>query len=333
VIRRYVSLLALLLVANLVLPRVLPGDPFGYVGEGDSQLESRYPAETIERYTDYVGDGSLSWSELGRYLSKLAAGDLGYSLRYGAPVSEVIAARLPWTIGLALGATVLALLIGTSIGVASAVRRGRLADRVVFPVMVAVAQIPPFLVAIVLVVVFAVWLGWFPTAGGSSPFLGSAPLGERVIDIAHHAALPLAALVIPQAAGYGLVVRAATASTLEQAWVSAATAIGLGPRRVALVHTLRPALLPVVSRSLRGLAALLGGAVLVEQVFVYPGMGRLLWEAVSARDYVLMQGVFLVTALTVVAFNAMAEWLNTILDPRAAPPHRVRSHSPKVARA
>lgn len=310
----------MLVVANFVLPRALPGDPFGYAGE-DGGAGVRYTQATIDRYTAYVGSGELDPGEFAAYLGRLASGDLGWSLRYGRGVAELIADRAPWTIGIAVAATTIAVSAGITLGLAAAYGRGRLPDRLLHPLLTAQSRVPAFLIAVVLLMVFGVQLGWAPIGGGADPFSAAAPLGERVADILAHAALPVASIALAQAGGYALLVRAATLDVLSRRWTTTATAEGLGPARVARRHVLRPALVPLVTRTLRGLGMLLGGAVLVEQVFAYPGLGLLLWEAVESRDYVLMQGVFLVTALAVLALNALADLLAPVLDPRTS--HRI----------
>jgi peptide/nickel transport system permease protein len=310
----YAVTVLLLVTLNFLLPRAMPGDPV----EAMLSLGTSNPVEldTRQRLEEYYGlDRPLS-AQYRSYLGNLARGDLGLSIRHNAPVTGLLLARLPWTVLLVSSAMAVAALVGLVAGIHSGWRRASLADRGLLAGFMAASSIPPFFLGSVAVFVFAVKLGWFPLAGARTSFASTSGVLAQVVDVAHHLVLPASVLALTFLLTLYLVMRSTMVSELGSDYLLLGRAKGLRERRLKYHYAARNALLPVVSE----LALLLGVAVpvaiFVEEVFAYPGLGRLLAESAFARDYPTMQGCFLLLSLLVVALNLLADLLNTRLDPR-----------------
>jgi peptide/nickel transport system permease protein len=250
------------------------------------------------------------------YLADLARFDLGVSLsNYPVPVIDIISGAMPWTLVLVGVSTVISFLLGTGLGVLLAWRRGTWSDHVL-PALTFLNAIPYFWMALILVLVLAVGLGWFPYAGAydrtmfpelSAPFLGS---------VAYHAALPALTIVIGSFAGWVLQMRNMTVTILGEDYVSMAEAKGLPGRMVLFGYAARNAILPSITGFALALGAVVGGSMLTEVIFNYPGLGYTLFQAVSAQDFPLMQGLFLIISLAVIVANLIADAAYVFLDPR-----------------
>lgn len=236
-----------------------------------------------------------------RFLNGLVHGDLGSSLVTGRPVTAMLAAHVGYTVILALAALVLAVVVGVPLGVVAALGVGRLWDGITSVLAVLGMSAPSFVLGPLLIIVFAVQLGWFPVGGASEP----AGL-----------VLPAVTLASGLAAVLTRMTRAAMLEALLLPHVQAARARGLGELTVVVGHVCRNAALPVVTVLGLQLGALLGGAVVTETVFNWPGLGQLLVESITRRDYPVVQGAVLLTALTYIVVNAAVDLLNTRLDPR-----------------
>ncbi|MFN2520138.1 MAG: ABC transporter permease [Candidatus Limnocylindria bacterium] len=316
---RMVVLLALLLVVNFLLPRALPGDPLSAaVGGSGEDLPLPLTPEARAQLVDYYGfDRSLP-EQFARYASALARGDLGASIASGRPVSSLIAARIPWSLLLGGSALVLAATLGALFGVRAAWAGGA-GERALTGVLVFLGALPEFVIGLVLVVAFAVALPLFPARGATSPFIecaGPSGLLRCAADAAAHLALPLLTLTLAHLPGFYLVMRAATLAQLPQGYIAAARAKGLSERQVALRHAARNALVPFLALFGARLGFVLGGVIVVESVFAYPGLGQLAFDAVLARDYPVLQAVFLLAGAAVVLGNAAADLAIERLDPR-----------------
>ena len=309
---QYALVLWVAVSLNFALPRMAPGDPLEYVI--GPELET-LTAEQQQRLRDELGLGGTLAEQYASYLAGLARGDLGTSIRYARPVATVLWERIPWTLLLVLPALLLGFLLSVGMGVAAARRRGRWPDVAIVGGTLLLDSLPAFWIALVLLAVFAVQLGWFPSFGaapldvGGSTWAWAAAVGRRLV-------LPLAALVLGSLGHTVLLARASVLTTLGEDYVAMAEAKGLAPRRIAYRHVLRNALLPLYTHLALSLGSVLGGAVLVETVFGYPGVGRLVYEAVSARDYPLLQGTFLLGTVGVILANFVADATYPLLDPR-----------------
>ncbi len=310
---RFAGLVCLVVVLNFFIPRALPGGPLGGGAGPDSTL---LPAGSRQALlATYHLDAPLS-AQFVQYLAGLARGDLGQSFITHRPVSAIVAERLPWTLFLVGGAVVMAACLGGLLGWASAQRRPRRLVTPAFAVAIGVGTLPEFLVAMILIVSLASSRHVFPAGGALTPFAAAgAGLPRLLADIAWHAALPGLVLVIALLPPFALLVRNAAIPVLGERYLVAAQAKGLPPRRIAW-HALRSALPPVVTLLGLRLAAAVGGAAVIERIFAYPGMGLLLYDAVGARDYPVLQGVVFISSLAVLTMNFLLDLLAGRLDPR-----------------
>lgn len=302
---------------NFFLPRMMPGDPIqGLVSSAQTSGVAGAAATTREQVADYYGlDRPLGQQYL-RYIGGLPQGELGTSIRYRSSVSGLVAERLPWT--LLLGATALVLGLGGAVlaGIHAGWRSGRHFDIGLTTLFVSVRLIPPFFLASVLAFVFAVKLGWFPLSGAETAFSDPSLVG-RLGDIAHHLVLPATVVALQIGTFQYLLTRASMVMEVGSDYLALGRAKGLGERWLKYRYAARNAAVPVVSHTAMMLGAVLSGSILVETIFAYPGMGRLTFEAIAARDYPVLQAAFLVFSLGVLTVNFLADLIYPRLDPRA----------------
>jgi peptide/nickel transport system permease protein len=262
----------------------------------------------------YGLDQSLT-TQLALYLRGTAQGEFGYSFAYGRPVFEVIAARLPPTLLLMGASLALSTLIGIWLGVVSARKARSAVDRTISVLTLVGYGMPAFWLGQLLVLLFAVRLGWFPVQGmedARQDYQGLARAG----DIARHLVLPVATLSLLHLALITRLTRTGLHDELAKDYARTAHAKGLPPARVANHHALRNALLPVVTVVGNDIGTLFTGAVLTEIIFAWPGLGRLLYDATLNRDYPLLMGIFLLVGTSVIVANIVTDVAYTFLDPR-----------------
>ena len=310
--------LAVAIVLNFALPRLAPGDPIDFLIPAE-QASKITPEQRAQVASEYGLEGSV-WEQFRRYIAALARGDLGTSTRYGGPVRELLADRLPWTLLLVGTSVLLSTLIGAALGFRSAWRRGTRADVRTLTGVMTLDSFPPFFVALLLVLGFSVWLKLLPVFG-ALPESGAEGL-TFAAEVARRAILPIAALTLAGLGSSFLVARSSADSELGEDYVTMAASKGLDGRGVRR-HTRRNALVPVWTVGMLNVGALFGGAPPVETVFAYPGLGRLVYESVVARDYPVLQGAFLLIAAGVIAANLVAELVYPFLDPRVRRPGAV----------
>ncbi len=309
-ITRYVLLAGCVILLNFLIPRLLPGDPLNVsAGEG---LESAVPlsAATREQLRAYYHLDAPLPGQFAAYLGDLAHGDLGWSIARSAPVGGLLLARLPWTLALLLTALLLSAVLGTALGMLAGWVPGSRRDRILVALTAALSALPEFLIAIGLLLVFAITLRWFPLLGGQTPFAAyeADPLAGA-LDIAWHLTLPALTLVLAGAAGFVLIARDVTAGSTRAPWLTVARAKGLPESRIALGHMLPNMALPLLTYFGLRLGAVLGGALVVERMFNVPGLGLLGYEAIQARDYPVLQALFLFASLGVLLTNFAVELL------------------------
>ena len=313
VVRRagqYALVLWAAVTLNFALPYLAPGDPVEYLYGGDQQaLDPKYIAQVRAEY-------GLDRPILEQYLSfwsGLLHGDLGISVQHNRPVVDVLWDKLPWTVALVGIGTLLAFLIGTLLGAWAAWRRGTGKETGTVVGILVLDSMPGFFIGMILIAVFSVTLGWFPSYGAAAI---TSTGGEWLLEVASRMALPVATLTIAGVGGFFLMTRASMVGVLDEPFIRLARAKGLSEFRVAVRHALRNALLPVYTTLTLTVGVLLSGAVVVESVFAYPGLGKLTFDAVTARDYPLLQGAFLLATVGIVAANIVADLTYPLLDPR-----------------
>ncbi|WP_449241090.1 ABC transporter permease [Desulfoscipio gibsoniae] len=314
--RYYLMTLLVILVLNFSLPRLMPGDPFLYLSVEDGHTSVTFTEEQIAQYKAYYGLDKPVYLQFFSYIGNLLRADLGYSIYFNTGVMEIISTRILWTVSIVLCAIVISCFLGTLMGGISAWYRDGPADKLLYPGMVIFSEIPSFLMGVFLLFVFAARLGWFPMAGGVTPFAEFNSAAEQVRDIVRHGALPVITLSLSRLGGFYLLSRSSMLNVLSRDYMRTARAKGLKSLRIIFKHALKNALLPIVTRVFMSLGTVFGAAVLVENVFSYPGVGRLIGEAVMVRDYVLIQGVFFFITITVLTMNWLADLLYRKLDPR-----------------
>jgi len=312
-ILEYALVLFIAVTLNFLLPRMMPGNPLALLAGADvGLLTPEQRAEVSER----AGlDRSLG-EQYVSYLGDLASGDFGYSYRQKRPIVDMIAERLPWTLLLAGSALVFSAIVGVALGAFSAWRRGRPVDVALLSTLIALDSLPSFWLGMLFVSFFAVQLGWFPTSGAVTA--ASSLTGvDLALDIAGHAVLPVLTLSLLSVPGVYLTMRYAMLSVLGEDFIRTARSKGVTEGTVLFRHVARNALAPVVTVLALRLGLAFGGTVVIETVFSYPGLGRLIFEAVSGRDYPVMQATFLVFTVAVMLSNLLADLLYPIIDPRA----------------
>ncbi len=306
----YLIAVAAALALNFILPRLAPGDPVDYLAPPESGVITAADRDAILERFDL--DGSIA-EQFNRYLLNLSQGDLGVSIRDGRSVSTVVGERLGWSLLLVGTSVVVSTGLGVILGFASAWRRGSNRDIGLLAGVLAVDALPAFFVGLMLLLVFSVTFGWFPVYGASA-VTGLSGL-EWAADVARRLVLPATTLTLAGLASVFVVARSAMISELSQDYVYMARAKGLDEGAVR-GHAAGNALIPVSTVALLGFSTLVGAATVVETVFSYPGLGSLAFAAVRARDYPVLQAVFLLLSLIAIAANLIADLLYPYLDPR-----------------
>lgn len=301
---------------NFTLPYVAPGNPLLYILGPTAQ--DLTPQERQNVLSTYGLDKPLPLQFLD-YLVGIAQGNLGTSIMYGQPVSKVLLQRLPLTLLLVGSALILAAVLGTVFGAWSAWREGKRIDLGLMTSLTTAMSAPPFWIGMLLIAVFAARLGWFPTYGISSTG-PSERFFESVWELIRHLTLPLITLALARIGGIYLIARGSVLSTLGEDFLLLTRAKGLSDRDILLRHALPNSLLPIYTRFTLQVGTVVGGAVVVETVFSYPGLGQLIYQAALARDYPLLQGAFLILTVTVIAANIVADLTYPLLDPRTKAP-------------
>jgi peptide/nickel transport system permease protein len=306
VLRRLVGTVPVFLFVGLFtfcLLRLTPGDPAALIA-GDQATTAE-----IETVRQRLGLDRPLIEQLGVWAGQLVRGDLGRSVFSNMPVSHLIGQRAEATAMLALVGIVLSLIIALPLGIISAVRAGGVLDRLTMGFAVLGFSAPVFVVGFLLVYVFALWLGWFPTQGYS-------PLTKGLWSCLRSLFLPGLTLAFLYASLIARVTRASLLEVLNEDYIRTANAKGVLPRRVVLRHALQNAAVPIVTVVGVGMAALLGGVVVTETVFNIPGLGRLTTDAILRRDYPVIQGLILLFSSIYVTINLLVDLSYGLFDPR-----------------
>ncbi|HEY7347770.1 MAG TPA: ABC transporter permease [Ktedonobacterales bacterium] len=302
---------------NFLLPRLSPGDP---VRALIARLHGRVGPQTIHSLEVLLGVNNHDslWTQYLQYLNNLAHGDLGASITYlPTPVSKIIAQDLPWTLMLVGVTLVISFALGTFLGVIVAWRRGKAMDTIFPPVFTFLSAIPYFWFALIILYVFGFLLNWFPTLGGYD--IDNTVPGWNmtfILSAIEHAILPAITIIVSSIAGWLLGMRNMMITTLSEDYVLMAEAKGLPDRRIMFVYAARNAILPNITSFALSLGFVVSGALLTEIVFNYPGIGYAFLVAVNNKDFALIQGLFLVIAIAVLAANFLSDLLYVVLDPR-----------------
>lgn len=317
-----------IVLLNFVLFRMMPGSP--------ERILLRNPYLTAEKRAEVRHEWGLDLpilpltfslsppsasinpdNQLFSYVRSTVAGDLGYSLKFrGQPVVEVIGSRFwPTVILIGLG-ELISILVGLLIGSIAGWRRGSLVDRVGSGISLILYSMPYFVIGLPLIIIFAAGLGWFPTSGMLTPAATYTTFYDRLFDFGRHLVLPLTTVSLGLIGGYSIIMRSAIIETRSEDYVMTARAKGLTDGRVLRSHAFPNALLPMVTIIAINLGYVVAGAITAEVVFNWPGLGTLTVDALGARDYPILQGIFLLLSATVVIANLAADLVYGVLDPR-----------------
>jgi peptide/nickel transport system permease protein len=311
----FVPMAAGMVIVTFSLLLLIPGDPAAVLlGQEASPVD-------IAQLRATLGLDRPWYIRLGRYFAGLLQGDMGRSIFQNQPVSEMIADRLGATVELALAALLIAVIIGVALGVVAAMKQGTIVDTAAMLLAQLGVSMPVYWLSILLMLAFAVKLGWLPSIGRGEPLwsaFGTALTGRPgpFLDSLSHLLLPALALGVNSAAIISRLVRTSMVEVLREDFVRTAYAKGLRRPRVMIRHALRNALLPVISVIGLRFGLLLGGAVLTESIFGWPGLGQLTIAAISQRDLPLIQGIVLTYALMFALVNLLVDLSYAVVDPR-----------------
>ena len=302
-----------IVLLNFILFRMMPGSPERVL------LRNQYlTQEKIAQVRAEWGlDKPLIPDQLVAYVGSTAQGDLGYSFFFrGTPVTDVIGQRF-WPTLLLIGlGELISIIVGLAIGAYAGWKRGGFADRVGSGVSLILYSMPYFVIGMPLIIIFAASLHWFPTSGMLQVGATYPTIFDRLVDFGRHLVLPLATVSLGLIGGYSIIMRSSIIETRSEDYITTARAKGLKDSRILRDHAFPNALLPMVTIIAINLGYVVAGAITAEVVFNWPGLGTLSVDALASRDYPVLQGVFLLLSITVVAANLVADLVYGLLDPR-----------------
>jgi peptide/nickel transport system permease protein len=310
------TVLVLWVIATILflIFRLMPGNPLV------AYIDPNFTAEQQKALIHEFGLDLPLWQQYLVYLKASATGHMGQSFFYHAPVAQLVWETLPNTLILTLGAVVLAYLFGAAAGAFLAWRRGTAVEGTGIPLVLAARAAPEFWVGMILLAAFSFSYHWFPSSGTASPGVRYASLWQQLtsLDFLHHLVLPLVTFVLYLQGLPLLLMRSSMLDVMEEEFVVMARMKGLPEPRILLRHAARNALLPVATAFALVIGYSLGGDVVIENVFSWPGLGRLLVKAVASKDYPLAQGAFLLIAAFAISMNLLADLVYGWLDPRVS---------------
>jgi peptide/nickel transport system permease protein len=313
IVLRFIQFIVVLFGVTLLtffVMHLAPGDPTSLF------IDPNIHPEELARVRANWGLDKPLWIQYGLWVKNTFRGDLGTSYLTGKPVINEIFERLPATILLSASSLFLALIIAVPLGIFSAVHKNTWFDKTASVVVFAGMAIPTFWLALMLVLFFSVKLGWFPSVGMHNPLIKDPSLAVRMLDLARHMFLPLLTTTVVSLAGLSRYQRAAMLEVLKEDYIRTARAKGLPENTVIFKHALRNALLPLITILGLSLPGLFGGAFIIETIFAWPGMGRLGVMAVFSRNYPLIMGIVLFSAVFIILGNFLADLSYALVDPR-----------------
>lgn len=314
---KYIVLFFALITAHFFLPRLMRTDPFVFISSDGTEVAS-YSEEEIDKYKAYYGLDKPLWKQYLHYVAGIAFGNLGYSIYFKDTVVSLIFKRLVWTAGIVCASLLISLMLGLCFGIMSAWCAGKRLDGFLYHTMTGLSEIPSFLTANVILMFFIIHWRVLPTSGGITPFLPLEFTLPVIIDIIKHAVLPALTLSLLKTPDFYFVTRSAMLRQLQKKYVETAQAKSLSGFTIVVKHCLPNASNPIITRFLLSLQTLFNGALIVENVFKYPGIGKLIRDAVFYRDYLLLQGIFFVVTVFILCISALGEAVYRRTDRSAA---------------
>lgn len=320
-IRRLLLLISTIFFAmtlTFVVIRMMPGNPI------ENMAISMMHEQGIDYETAYRSAKSMLnydpaipvIKQYVNYVSGLLKGNLGQSLQYRRPVISIIIGALPWTLLVLSISLLLSFLIGILVGMYIAWKRKTILDPLLSVYASVISSIPEYVIAFLLIIAFSMKLKWFPSRGAYSSSVVPGMNFPFISDVLYHTVLPVAAYVIAGIGGWAINMKGNAMNVLGEDYITSARARGLYDQRIVTHYVGRNAMLPLVTNLAISFGMIFGGSPLIEKLFVYPGVGYFMNQAVTNRDYLLMQGMFLLITVTVVVANFLAEILYSVLDPR-----------------
>ncbi|WP_413299011.1 ABC transporter permease [Bacillus sp. 1P10SD] len=299
------------LIINYFLFRVMPGDPLAMM-----LRDPKASPESVEKMKHLFGLDQAWYVQFGLYVKQLLSGDLGMSFLFKQPVTELIAIKIVPTLLLVGVATLVSLIGGIFLGILAARKRGKKVDIMSLSFSLLTYSMPTFWVGVVLVALLSVHLTLFPTSGMTTAGMVFSSSMDAVVDVAHHLFLPALSLSLVLLGQYVLIMRNSLIDELTEDYVQTAKAKGFSEKYIVRKHAVPNAMLPMVTVISINLGFMIAGAIEIETVFSWPGIGRLMYEALLNRDYPLLQGIFLIISTCVIFANLIADVLYGYLDPR-----------------
>lgn len=285
----------------------MKSDPFLFVSSDGSEEVYTYSEEQVEKYRDYYGLNDPLGVQFVKYLKNTLKGNLGFSIYMNKPVIEIIKGRVFWTLGIVTASMILGLIFGIVLGGLNAWFKDKIFSKILYGLMVGISQFPSFIVGFGILVLFSTKIRILPVSGGITPFKELEFTLDVAVDILRHSILPILTLFLLRLPEFMILTRNSMINEIEKPYVLTARAKGIRDNVILFKHCLRNAIQPVLTRFFHGMATMFNGAIVVENVFNYPGIGRLMREAVFLRDYSLLQGIFLFVAILTLLFSWLIE--------------------------
>ena len=304
--KKYIVLFFILLTIHFMLPRIMKADPFVFLSSDGTEVAS-YTEEEILKYKQYYGLDMPLWRQYLNYLLGIFTGNLGYSIYFKEKVTTLIFSRLVWTAGIVIFSLCISSVFGLFLGSFSAWNCQRKIDTILYQGMVIISEIPSFLTANMILMFFIIKWRILPTAGGITPFIKIEFSWNFILDIIKHAILPGLTLTFLRLPDFYFVSRSAMLQQIQKKYVETAQAKSLGDIYILMRHCLPNAINPIMTRFLLSIQTMFNATLIVENVFKYPGIGKLIRDAVFYRDYLLLQGIFLVITIFILTISLLGE--------------------------
>jgi len=304
--KKYIVLFFILLTIHFILPRIMKADPFVFLSSDGTEVAS-YTEEEILKYKQYYGLDMPLWRQYLNYLLGIFTGNLGYSIYFKEKVITLIFSRLVWTAGIVIFSLCISSVFGLFLGSFSAWNCQRKIDTILYQGMVIISEIPSFLTANMILIFFIIKWNILPTAGGITPFIKIEFSWSFILDIIKHAILPSLTLTFLRLPDFYFVSRSAMLQQIQKKYVETAQAKSLGDIYILMRHCLPNAINPIMTRFLLSIQTMFNATLIVENVFKYPGIGKLIRDAVFYRDYLLLQGIFLVITIFILSISLLGE--------------------------
>lgn len=314
IFKLYGSLLLILILLNFFLPRLMPGGPLEYLEgqESGATLTEQQKNSMIE----YYGLNDSMAEQFIDYIVGIVQFDFGFSYTYKLPVNDIIMDHISYTLWIVGISSVLSIVLGIFLGLLSGWVHHKKGDKTFMSTMLAIGALPEFLFGMLLLIVFGVMLDMFPMSGAHTPFMDSESMWVKVNDAAKYAILPIVTLTMVNLTRIYLLVRNETIQVASSPYIEFAKMKGVREIRLVFRHTFKNVLIPIFTLIMIRIGYTFTGAIFVETLFSYPGIGQLLKESILSRDYPLMHGLFLLFAVMILICNALADSIYPKLDPR-----------------